>query len=221
MNDYSTALKDARIRKEQRFGVDDPQCVTCGNAEIGMLCQPRNACESILCRNCKGRNKTVTDKSRKQKMRRFEMAGYSKPMCVVCGESEVRILELDHVENAANSEFRVPLCSNHHAIKSQSAEVGPMAALRLRDSNRRALELQAAFEFGAAAIIGMIAFWDGANDQMPRAVFLGVLSAGLILWALWNVRADAHLVSRYGRDYGTMLPATPVLELPHPTASTP
>jgi hypothetical protein len=221
MNAYSTALDDARIRKEQRFGVDDPQCMRCGNAEIGMLCQPRRAYQSILCRNCKGRAKPVTDKSRQQKMRRFEMAGYSKPTCVVCGESEVQILELDHVENATNSEFLVPLCSNHHAVKSQSAEVGPMAALRLRDSNRRALELQAAFEFGAAAIIGMIAVWDGANEQVPRAVFLGVLSASLILWALWNVRADAHLVSRYGMDYGTMLPTTPVLELPHPTASAP
>jgi hypothetical protein len=214
VNEYSTALEDARIRKEQRFAVDDPQCTTCGNADIGMLCQPPKDCETIACRNCKGRAKTVTEKSRKQKMRRFEKAGYFKPSCVVCGEPEIRILELDHVEHAANSMLLAPLCSNHHAIKSQSAEVGPMAQLRLRDRNRRALELQAAFEFGAAAIIGMIAVWDGANEQAQRAVILGVFSAGLILWALWNLRADAHLASRYGSDYGALLPATPVLELP-------
>jgi hypothetical protein len=214
MNEYVRELEDARIRKEQRFDVDDPRCATCGTSEIGMLCQPRKSDEPIVCRNCKGRSKPLIDKSRKQKVRRFEEAGYCKPACVVCYEPDIKILELDHVENAANSNVLVPLCSNHHAIKSQSAEVGPMAALRLRDTDRRALELQAAFEFGAAAILGMIAVWDGANDQVPRAVFLGVLSAGLLLWALWNVQADAHLASKYGSDYGSILPAAPVLELP-------
>jgi hypothetical protein len=219
MSDYLRELEDARIRKELRFDVDDPMCVVCSEMDIGMLCKPNDHRRAVLCRNCNDRKKTMTAKSAKAKARLFEEAGYSKPSCVVCGEASMQLLERDHVENDANSQLQVPLCLNHHAIKSQSAEVEPTATLRLRDPNRRALELQAAFEFGAAAILGMIAVWDGANEQTARAIFFGVISAGLLLWALWNVQADAHLVSTYGVEYGSTLPAAPVLELPLPNAS--
>jgi hypothetical protein len=219
MNEYFRELEDARIRKELRFQVDDPKCATCCETDIGTLCKPSKHRTAVLCRNCKDRSKTLTARSAITKLQLFKEAGYSKPACAVCGEDSIQLLEGDHVENDANSQLQVPLCLNHHAIKSQSAEVGPMAKLRLRDPNRRALELQAAFEFGAAAILGMIAVWDGANEQTVRAIFFGVISAGLLLWALWNLQADAQFASTYGADYGSMLPTAPILTLPAPNAS--
>ena len=53
-------------------------------------------------------------------------------------------------------------------------EHGPLAALRLRDPQRRALMLQAAFEFGLAAILAMFAIWEGADEETARCVFFGV-----------------------------------------------
>jgi hypothetical protein len=73
-----------------------------------------------------------------------------------------------------------------------------MAALRLRDLDRRALVLQAAFEFGLAAILAMFAVWEGANEETARCIFFGVASAGLFAWATWNVAADEYFVGAYG-----------------------
>jgi hypothetical protein len=214
--EYMFELDDARNRRLLRFGTDDPMCEDCGLTEVDSLCiitKPGRTSESIVCRNCKDSAKPITAKALKGKARRFEEAGYFEPACVVCHEPNLQILELDHLVNRANGDIELPLCGNHHAIKSQSAEVGPMATLRLADPNRRALVLQAIFEFGGASIIGMIAYWDGQEGQGSRAVFLGVLAAGLLLWALWNLRADAHLASVYGERYDYGLPPAPSIPL--------
>ena len=118
----------------------------------------------------------------------------------------LQILEGDHVAHAANSEFIAPLCGNHHAIKSHMAETGPVAALRLRDPERRALVLQAAFEFGLAAILAMFAVWEGANEETARCIFFGVASAGLFAWATWNLAADEYFADAYGLDYDRGVP---------------
>jgi hypothetical protein len=201
-------------KKLLRFGSAEPRCDRCGTTDITMLCRvpaPRKASQSILCRNCKGRATNVTPKATGQKARRFEVAGYFEPTCVVCNDDTLQILELDHVANAANSNLLAPLCANHHAVKSHGAETGLMAALRLRDPARRALVLQAAFELGGAAILTMMAAWDGTHGQAARAIFLAAFAVGLAAWAAWNLNADARLAATHGDDYDRTLPAAPVI----------
>ena len=83
-------------------------------------------------------------------------------------------LELDHLANEANSAVVEPLCANHHAIKSYMAESGPMAALRLRDPERSALLLQAAFEFGLGAMLACSRSGMECTSETARCIFLGV-----------------------------------------------
>jgi hypothetical protein len=201
-------------KKLLRLGSAAPCCERCGTTEIATLCRvakPGEASYAILCRNCKGRAKNVTPKASAQKAWRFQAAGYVEPACVVCNDDALRILELDHVANEANSDLVAPLCANHHAVKSHGAETGPMAALRLRDPARRALVIQAAFEFGGAGILAMVAAWDGARGEAARATIFALLSAWLIAWGVWNIAADAQLASVHGDDYGRALPAVPVI----------
>jgi hypothetical protein len=213
MSDYSRDPDAAaKAKKLLRFGTDSPQCAKCKTTDERVLCRiagPGKASHTILCHNCKGRRGKLSPKASTQKARRFADAGYPDPACVICGEPTLQILERDHVAHAANSEFIAPLCGNHHAIKSHMAETAPMAALRLRDPERRALVLQAAFEFGLAAILAMFAVWEGANEETARCIFFGVASAGLFAWATWNVAADEYLAVAYGLDYdrGVPLPA--------------
>ena len=76
-----------------------------------------------------------------------------------------------------------------------------MAALRLRDPARSALALQAAFELGLGAVLGMFAVWDGMHEETARCIFLGVASAVLFAWAGWNLAADAHFQHLLGPGY--------------------
>jgi hypothetical protein len=199
-----------RTKKLLRFGTDRPQCARCKTTDEGALCRvasPGKTSQSILCHNCKDRPRKLSPKASAQKARRFKDAGYARPSCVICEEPTLQILELDHLANDANSGLAEPLCGNHHAMKSYAAEHGPMAALRLRDPRRRALVLQAAFEFGLAAILGMFAVWDGAREETARCVFFGAVSLTLVAWAMWNLAADEYFVESLGPGYDRAITA--------------
>lgn len=201
---------EARTKKLLRFGTDSPQCAGCGSTDEQTLCRiagPGKASHAILCRNCKAKRSELNGKASQRKALRFQEAGYFEPVCVICNEPSLQVLELDHLAGAANSDLTEPLCGNHHAIKSHLAEREPMAALRLRDPERRALVLQAAFEFGLAAILGMFAVWDGSHDQMARSVFLGAASISLFAWATWNLAADEYFVHILGTGYDRAISA--------------
>ena len=120
---------------------------------------------------------------------------------MICEDPSLQVLELDHIASEANSSFVEPLCANHHAIKSHMAESGPMAALRLRDPKRSALALQAAFELGLSALLGMFAVWDGMREETARSVFLGIAAGLLVAWAIWNLAADDHFEKILGPGY--------------------
>jgi hypothetical protein len=191
---------EARTKKLLRFGTDNPQCAECGQSDDRYLCWVK-AASLMLCRNCKAKRRPLSWKASAQKARRFKDAGYFKPACVICEDPSLQVLELDHLAGEANSSFVEPLCANHHAIKSHMAESEPMAALRLRDPNRSALALQAAFEMGLGAILGTFAVWDGMREETARSVFLGIAASLLIAWAIWNLAADAHFEKVLGPGY--------------------
>lgn len=196
-------------KKLLRFGTDSPKCEICGTDDFRVLCRRRGTGKSprAVCRKCLARRKAVSARAATQKARRFQAAGYASPACVVCGEPTLKLLELDHLAGAANADIIEPLCANCHAIKSHAAETGAMAALRLRDPNRSALQLQAAFEFGLAAVLGMFAVWDGARAETARSVFFGVAAGALVAWALWNLAADSHFACMWGPGYDRAVPA--------------
>jgi hypothetical protein len=188
-------------RKLLRFGDDDPRCAKCGTRDRRVLCRvPHGKSTIILCRNCRGRRKPLSPKAVARKLERFRADGYFEPVCVICYEPNLQILERDHAANAANSDLVEPLCSNHHAIKSYLAETGPMAALRLRDPRRSALAFEAAFDFGVAAIFGTMAAVDG-NEHVARAVFFGFIAAALVAWGVWNLSADDYFLDTLGPGY--------------------
>jgi hypothetical protein len=193
-----------------RFGTEQPKCERCGITEIRALCRvPRAGKPSaaILCHNCKGKREKVNGKASVRQAKRFTDAGYFKPECVICTEPTLQILECDHLAHEANSTLCEPLCGNHHAIKSSMFEHGPLAALRLRDPQRRALVLQAALEFGLAAILAMFAVWEGADEETARCIFFGLSSAALFAWATWNLAADEYFVGVLGPAYDRAIPA--------------
>lgn len=199
-------------KKLLRLGTDAPQCARCKSADIRHLCRVQDPHRGtlILCRNCRARRKLLSGSAAARAAQRFNAAGYAVPACVVCDELSLQLLELDHLLGAANSGVMEPLCANHHAIKSFMAEHGPVAALRLRDPDRSALLLQAAFEFGLGAILAMWAAWDGVQGATARCIFLGVGSGLLLGWAAWNISADAYFEGVLGRGYDLAIPA-PVL----------
>lgn len=199
----------ARTKKLLRFGTDRPRCARCKTPDERVLCRiaaPGKLSPLILCHNCKGKRGKLSPDASARKAHRFAAAGYFNPVCVICAEPMLQILEGDHVAHAANSDFIAPLCGNHHAIKSHMAETGPMAPLRSRDPERRALVVQAAFEFSLAAILAMFAVWEGADEETARAIFFGVASAGLFAWATWNLAADEYFAVAYGLDYDRVVP---------------
>lgn len=206
---YDPAAAYFDTKKLLRFGTDHPRCERCKTDDVRVLCRvpsPGKASPLILCHNCKDKRGKTSRKASERKARLIADAGYFEPVCVICDEPNLQILERDHVAHAANSDFVAPLCGNHHAVKSHLFETGPMAALRLRDPQRRALVLQAAFEFGLAAILAMIAIWDGADEETARCVVFGLASVGLFAWATWNLAADEHFAALYGADYDRAVP---------------
>jgi hypothetical protein len=206
MNEYALAVRrEARLAKKLlNLGTSDPACIYCGVTDRRCLFRARAPAESaIRCRNCHAKRQRVSGAALERKRERFAAAGYPNPGCVVCSEGDLRALELDHLAGDANSAFVEPLCLNCHAKKSDGAEDEPWASLRVRDPDRGALAVQSAFLFGGGAVLTLIVAVDGDNAG-PRAIFLLALAAALLLWALWDLSADADLTRALGpgRYYG-------------------
>ena len=195
-------------KKLLRLGSDRPRCADCGTDDYRTHCRIRRGKRGLLiiCRSCLAKRKRLSPRAAAQKAARFAADGYEQAACVVCGSTALQMLERDHIAGDANSQFVEPLCARHHAIKSYQAEHGPMAALRLRDPQRSALLLQAAFEFGLAAILGMMAAVEG--DNASRAVFFGAVAVALGAWALWNISADEYFSGVLGPGYDRAILAT-------------
>jgi hypothetical protein len=189
-----------------RFGTDAPQCAKCKSPDARFLCRMK-ASGLILCRNCRAKRKPLSPRAKAQKAHRFRDAGYFKPACIICKNPSLQVLELDHMANEANASIMAPLCANHHAIKSYMAESGPMAALRRHDPQRSALALQAAFDLGLGAVLGMLAVWDGTREATARSVLLGIVAGVLIAWAVWNLAADACFEKILGPGYDRAISA--------------
>ena len=81
-----------------------------------------------------------------------------------------------------------------------------MAPLRFRDPDRTALALEAVFDFGLAAILGMMAASDGAENA-SRGGFFAAVALLLVAWGLWNVAADSHFKNALGPSYDLAIPA--------------
>jgi hypothetical protein len=205
-----TDSDEAATKKLLRFGTDRPQCAVCRSTDWRALCNMRakgKVKSTVVCRSCLAKRRSPVASASGRKAKALKAAGYDKPACVVCNDPTLRIIDLDHLSGAANSTLVEPLCASHHAIKSFMAESGPMAALRLRDPARSALALQAAFELGLGAILGMFAVWDGMHEETARCIFLGAGSAALFAWAAWNLTADAHFEGLLGPGYDRAISA--------------
>jgi hypothetical protein len=184
---------ESSTKKLLRFGTDAPQCTDCPSTDTRSLCRikQQGKADLVLCRSCNGKRKSLTAKAAARKVKRFEDAGYYKPVCVICSEPNLQVLELDHLAGAANSALVEPLCANHHAIKSHTAESGPIAVLRLRDPDRMALAVEAIFDFGLAAILGIMAASD-SGENASRSAFFAVVPLALVAWGIWNIAADTY-----------------------------
>jgi hypothetical protein len=203
MDDYSREVRrEARItRKLLRLRTDQPFCIYCGVTDCRCLLRPDD--DSMLrCQNCQAKRLPLPEDAAARRLAVFRGDGYYSPSCVVCGEDDLRALEREHLAGEANSAFVEPMCLNCHAMKSDEAEDEPWASLRLRDPERPALVLQAAFEFGLAVVLGLLAAasHDDPNEA-AQAVFFGLAAAALIAWALWNLAADEHFKHVLGPGY--------------------
>ncbi len=203
MDNYSREIRrQARItNKLLRLKTEQPFCIYCGMTDCRCLLRPDER-SMLRCRNCDAKRRRWTTEALDQRLAAFQAAGYRTPACVACNESDLRTLECDHLAGEANSSFIEPLCLNCHAIKSDEAEDAPWASLRLRDPERSALVLQAAFEFGLAVVLGLyVAASSDDPSEAARTAFFGLAAAALIAWALWNLAANEHFTSILGPGY--------------------
>jgi hypothetical protein len=202
-------VRSSNTKKLLRFGTDSPQCGDCNRSgDVRLLCRVKREGKPdlILCRNCKAKRTRPSPQATDKKANLFKEAGFNGPACIICNEPNLQVLELDHLAGEANSTFVEPLCANHHAVKSDSAESGAVAALRLRDPERTALAVEAAFDFGLASILAMMAVSDG-TENASRGIFFAAVALLLVAWGLWNTAADSHFKSLLGPTYDLAIPA--------------
>jgi len=190
-----------RLRLVQRSGIASPWCSNahCRETDIRYL-QWSTRYNSILCANCLKKRRGLSEDARQRKRKRFEESGYSDPACAACGESDIRTLEMHHINAEANSDLCGPLCANCHTIHSDMQNDFPRD-LRLRDPDRRALVLQAAFEFGVSILLSVIASREQTSGNGSLGLLLFAIVGVLITWALWNIAADEYLSRMYGPEY--------------------
>ena len=65
---------------------------------------------------------------RKRETRRqiaLDRLGSNNPICVICGESDWRVLELHHIAGQAFDEFLAPICRNCHRKASDDIKDHP------------------------------------------------------------------------------------------------
>jgi hypothetical protein len=189
-------------RKRQRLGAADPLCVHCAQGNI--CCLSRAASGQIHCHNCRKKQKPFSASARRRKLALLAQLGYSDFRCFLCDETDLRVFESHHVAGEANGTLQVPLCMNCHAVQSDDQE-DLLGALRLRDPHRRPLMLQAAFEFGVAAILMVLAI--ATSQEAQSRVFHASLAIVLVAWAVWNLSADEYFVTTYGPEYSRGVPA--------------
>lgn len=60
-----------------------------------------------------------------QKQRRLEALGTNEPRCGLCGETDWRCMELDHVAGQRHDDATVILCRNCHRKKSEDQQYHP------------------------------------------------------------------------------------------------
>jgi hypothetical protein len=183
-----------------RLGDSSPRCGDCGFDDFRALSSfsKRGSDRArMICANDRLKQGGLSPNASANKLRRFAAAGYDDPSCLLCGESHLKALELHHVAASANSALPVPLCGNCHAVASDQQEDLPVD-LRLRDSERRPLLLQAAFNFGLAILTGIISV--DAGDATKTA-FWAMVTVALIAWAVWDIAADTDFAARFGPDY--------------------
>ncbi len=68
--------------------------------------------------------KLFREKRHRQKMKDI---GMENPACVICGESDLDMLEGDHVAGRAYDDQVMSLCKNHHAKRTQLQREQPRA----------------------------------------------------------------------------------------------
>jgi hypothetical protein len=207
MNDFRREITTATRweKKRQRLGFPDPHCAVCEMNDIRSLARIAGSADRegiVLCSNDRKKARPMREPTRQKRLRLFARAGYVDPSCLLCGERDLRTLELHHLCGEANSSFVVPLCRNCHDVVSDGQEA--FGFLRLRDINRRPLVLQAAFDVGLGLIAGSMAV---CAPDTTRQVCWGLAAAVLVAWAVWNLAADNHFADLYGADYSSGVPA--------------
>jgi hypothetical protein len=57
--------------------------------------------------------------NREKRIRKhYERLGFDNPSCLICGESDPRCLQLDHIAGRAHSDDVWPICANDHARRT-------------------------------------------------------------------------------------------------------
>lgn len=202
-----------RQRIIERSGSENPCCASCGIDWSGP-----NICflywsyrlREVVCGNCSRKRRTIKESSIRAKVRKFAKRGYPNPKCVVCGENDMRCLELNHVFAEANSDLCGPKCTNCHAIFSDMQEDHGGEDIRLRDRERGGLLLQTAILIGMVILLVLL----GTHEQKSGNESLGTMyiSIGETLTACitFDFALHEHLSDKYGPDYDQGL----TLELP-------
>ena len=207
MNDVRGEITTATRweKKRQRSGSPDPHCANCGTNEIRSLARVAASSGSeamVLCANDRKKARPISEQAREKRLGRLARDGYRDPSCFLCGERDLRTLELHHLSGKANSSLVMPLCRNCHDVISDGQEA--FRSLRLREINRRPLALQAACDIGLSLLAGSLA---ACAPDTTGQVGWGLIAALFIAWAVWNLAADNHFADLYGADYSSGVPA--------------
>jgi len=194
-------LERKRQRLVERSETTNPCCAKCGIDASGT-----NICfvywsyrlHIVLCGNCSKRRRTMKELSRRAKVRKFAKHGYPNPTCVVCGEGDVRCLELNHIFAETNSDLCGPKCTNCHAIFSDMQEDHEGEDVRRCDRERGGLLLQAAILIGMVILLVLL----GTHAQKSGNESLGTMyiSIGETLTACitFDFALHEHLFDKYG-----------------------
>jgi hypothetical protein len=54
----------------------------------------------------------------KRRRRHLERLGFPDPKCPICGEDDLRCLQLDHIAGKEFSDIQAVICANHHLKRS-------------------------------------------------------------------------------------------------------